>query len=50
MYIIKGLFSLWIYFAPEVQYLDTHRADLNTQRASSKRIQNKNYNLNDFGT
>jgi hypothetical protein len=26
-----------------------HRADLNTHRASSKRIQNKNDNFNDFG-
>jgi hypothetical protein len=29
--------------------LNAHRADLNTQRASSKRNQNKTDNLNDFG-
>jgi hypothetical protein len=28
--------------------LNAHRADLNTQRASSKRLQNKNDNLNDI--
>jgi hypothetical protein len=29
--------------------LSMHRADLNMHRESSKRLQNKNDNLNDFG-
>jgi hypothetical protein len=34
---------------PEYSILNAHRADLNTHRASSKHIKNKNFNLNDFG-